>query len=190
MCIRDRIGSLIVVAGIIWFLYQGTAKFDLNERQAERVSSFSDIFSGEFDEQDTGTRFVQAAIGVREWVKSPVFGHGLGTGGRMQTDYGTTLGTHNHFLLMLVETGIVGAIPYILFFVVATIAGLRCKDNVARTLAMGYLVAFFCHNMTGHNIPSENFHATMLGVTFGILSAASYKPVSYTHLTLPTICSV
>ena len=165
------IGSVLVIGGLVWFITAGAEKLELNEKQEKRITSFSDIWAGEYDESDLGNRFVQAAIGLREWARSPVFGLGLGRGSRMDTVYGWTLGTHNHYILILVETGIMGLIPYVVFFLVTAWVAWWTKCDVTRTFALGYLVAYICHNLTGHNVPTQNYHAVFLGVMFGLLAA-------------------
>ncbi len=167
------VASAAVAVGIVWFIMHGAERFQLNERQQKRVTSFSDIYSGEYDELDTGNRAVQARIGLVQWAKSPLIGHGLGTGSRIDTDYGLTLGPHNHFILVLVEAGIIGLIPYLIFFGVAVWASWKCTSKVVRTFALGYLLAYLCHNLTGHNVPTQNYHAVLLGVMFGLLAAVA-----------------
>ncbi len=168
------VGSAAIAIGIVWFVLQGANRFELSDQQKDRVASFTEIMSGDYDELDTGNRFVQAAIGMKKWASSPLFGHGLGKGSRMETEYGLTLGTHNHFILLLVEAGILGLIPYLFFFAIATWVAWKSPSDAVKTFSLGYLVAFVCHNLTGHNVTTENFHAALLGVMFGLLSAVNY----------------
>jgi len=168
------VGALVITCGLVWFVTTGVEKINLNKRQTERTQSLTDIFSGDYDASDTGSRFVVAALGIQSWLESPMFGHGLGKGARIETKYGLGLGPHNHFILILIETGLIGVTPYLIFFPMAAFVAWRCPSVPVRTFALGYLVVYFCNNLTAHNIPSRNYHAAFLGLMFAFLSAVAY----------------
>lgn len=57
-------------------------------------------------------------IAVRLWFESPIVGIGFGKFGNLAYELtGSGTGLHNHFLSRLLHTGLIGFIPYVIFYI-------------------------------------------------------------------------
>ena len=168
------LSSLVAVSAFVWFLSSGYESLnDLTVQQQKRLASFTSMAKGDFSNENTGHRFAVAKTGIEYWLRSPVFGHGLGTGRSIDMGMGVTaLGPHNQFILLLIEGGAPTLILFIIAGVVAWTRAMRCKVPQVRTLAIGCLAVYTANCFTSHTILLQNIYAAAMGIVFGCLSAA------------------
>jgi len=165
--IRGRAAFLagaIGLAGVGWFITVGYEQFDLTKHQKTRMEDFGALAQGKFDPAVTGHRFVVAGVGLKAWAESPVFGHGIGRGVEFQP--------HNEFIRIMVDAGVVGVLPFIFFFVTATLIAFRCEIESTRNLVIGFLAVFLCSCMTLQTNLVDNVPSLMLGICFAALAVA------------------
>ena len=169
--------AVLAVAGFVWFVadgYKQFGQFDLRPDQERRITSFVDLAQGKVDATNTGHRFVVAGVGLRYWLESPLFGHGIGTGNFLDLGMGVhALGPHNQFVLLLIEGGLPAFLTFVFALALSWFAAIRCKDPQIRTLAIACLTVFSCNCLTSHNVLTSNYYAAALGIVFGGLSAAA-----------------
>ncbi len=168
----------LILAGIVWMVSGGFEKLgDVTADQEARMNSFSEMLHGNFAKETTGSRFLVAANGIRYWLESPLFGHGLGKGQFIEGHLaeGGMPGPHNTFILLLIEGGAPALLAFLLFLLVTLKESLKCKEIELRVFALGYLAVFLCGCMTLHTMLSDNNQAAMLGVLVGALAASKQR---------------
>jgi len=168
--------SLMGLGITIWFVLGGyKTTMDLNKHQADRMASFGQIVAGDVSDENTGSRFVVAAHGLKYWMKSPIFGHGIGEGRRVTLGMraGEGLGPHNTFISVLIDSGIPGILAFGTALVSIVYAGWRTKHPGIRTLVLGVWVVYICDCMVSHNVVENNLSAALMGMAFGAMAAAS-----------------
>lgn len=142
---------------IVFFLYvadAGDLYIDIFRERVEFFLSFGQIL----DESAVERRLV-ATIAWDKFSESPFFGYGLGASA-LSTVAGTVAGTHNMYLALLVEQGVVGGALYCILVLLIFGKGYRlfrermntaeCRDIGAAILTMSAYVAvagLFTHNL-------------------------------------------
>ena len=166
--------AIFAVAGFTWFVTEGHKSFGTATREQEkRIASFTELASGNFSEENTGHRFMVAQVGLEYWLRKPFFGHGIGNGRSLDLGMGVhSLGPHNEFVLILIESGPLGFLTFVIALAAAWYAALRCKVPEVRAVAIACLTVFSCNCLTSHTILTQNYYAAMLGIVFGSLSGA------------------
>jgi O-antigen ligase len=159
----------VLVAGIVWYVIRAAQGGQgLDPTQQTRINMLARIFGGELSDETTGSRFSLAMNGITHWLESPLIGHGLGG----QRYVGESLGSHNTFIRVLGETGILPFGLLMLFFVMTVQEGMRCKVAPIRILVLGFMLVFFLGCMTNHGELVRRHHNVLLGLSFGLLAAA------------------
>jgi O-antigen ligase len=160
----------VLVAGIVWYVVRAAeGERGLDPSQQTRINLLARIFGGELSDETTGSRFTLAFSGIIHWLESPLIGHGLGG----QRHIGENLGSHNTFIRTLGETGILPAGLFVLFLAVLVREGWRCRVPPIRILVLGYALVFFLCCMSSHGELESRPKNVMLGICFGLLSAAT-----------------
>ena len=100
----------------------------------------------------------------------------------------------SRFLEVDINTGVI--IGMAIVFIYAVLGGMK---GITYTQVAQYCVLIFAYMvpaifisilMTGNPIPQLGFGSKLLTEDIYLLDKLNLVPVSYTHLTLPTICSV
>jgi O-antigen ligase len=144
----------------------------LQADQAKRVNTLALLLSGEISNESTGGRMQYWINGIRQWADSPIWGHGIGTQRRIQNEVMTEAGSHNTFLRVLGESGIVPFFLLLIFLWVFFREGQRTKTPYVKTLVLGYFIVMFMSCMTSHNVLTHRHQNAMLGACFGLMAAA------------------
>lgn len=169
---------LVAIVGTLmaWFVFAGAQQFlDLKKGNAERLTSLSEILSGEVTEENTGHRFVVASNGLRFWMESPVFGHGIGYGDGRDPDYQQEyggIGPHNQFVFTLMEGGLPLFFFYVLFIFALALAGWKCRTPAIRVVVLSYCVALIANSMVAHVLFRNKAQLAVMGICLGMLAAA------------------
>lgn len=134
-------------------------------------------------------RFVHWRVGAAMIALNPVFGIGLNTSTAVRQNLPFALPgeelieeeypIHNHYLIGIIETGLVGALLYLSFFVLIGLAAFRCcrsKDAVAATMAIGILAAYaaIAVHMTIDFLAMDALH-TLLWLYAGLVVALNVE---------------
>lgn len=129
---------------------------------------------GLFANQNAIQRTVFFEDGIKLFLRSPVFGCGIGgyESGLMsvQRFYYETKYAHNHYIQVMVETGVVGLILFAGLLIACAAAVLRCrrrKPDAALTACLGAALVF----MAGHGGVEVVFsHYAYLPFAFGVFA--------------------
>lgn len=140
------------------------------DAQKDRMESLFRILSGNFDDSDTGSRFVLAAHGLRYFASSPVIGVGFRVLVQMP-DVG--LGCHNTFIRILGEAGIVAGLMFIGAVGFLALCGWRSKSPQVRCLVVGYAAMYTASCLVSHSVLTNRLHNVVVGICFGLLTAAA-----------------
>ena len=162
--------AAVLVAGVVGYIVRAAeSQKGLDPSQQTRINMLARIFGGELSDETTGSRFTLAKNGIFHWLESPLVGHGLG-GQRFIRE---SLGAHNTFIRILGEAGILPGSLFILFFLVMVHEGWRCRVPPIRILVLGFALVFFLSCMASHGELDSRPKNVMLGICFGLLSAAT-----------------
>jgi O-antigen ligase len=166
----------IVGVAIAWFVFVGAQQFlDLKKGNAQRLTSLVQIISGDVNEENTGHRFVVARNGLRFWMESPVFGHGIGFGDGRDPDYAEYggIGPHNQFVFTLMEGGLPLFLFYVVFILSLAFAGWKCKVPAIRVVVLSYSVALVANSLVAHVLFRNKAQLAVMGICLGMLAAAN-----------------
>ncbi len=140
------------------------------DAQKDRMESLFRILSGNFDDADTGSRFVLAARGLRYFASSPVIGVGYRVLAKMP-DIG--LGCHNTFIRIFGEAGFVAGMMFIGAVGFLALCGWRSKSPQVRCLVVGYAAMYTAACLVSHSVLTNRLHNVVVGVCFGLITAAA-----------------
>jgi hypothetical protein len=138
--------------------------FDWTTNQAKRLESMERIVNGRGQEgRDDSGRLTTSRVGLAVWLKSPIFGHGLGYGASLRE-----LG--NTYVLLLVDAGVL-PIPAFIATVVAYRAAMRRVSYTVSGAIAAYVGITCClAALTSHNFLTERNVNFILGMTLALLS--------------------
>lgn len=140
------------------------------EQQQNRLESFARILKGEMSEEDTGHRFVLAAVGLRYFFESPVIGAGFHRLSSMPEV--NHLGCHNSFIKVFGEGGIFAGLLYVSSVAGLALASWRCRVPEIRTLGIGFTAMYACSAMVAHTGFTTRISNVCMGICFGLITAA------------------
>lgn len=135
------------------------------------LDRFSGIFSSQKEVSSLATRLYIWKNMIAEAIKSPFFGHGLGS----FTDYSNMIlkwkiEAHNDYLKIFFETGIVGLIVFILLML-SIIKNLKSKNNLIITFTFSIFLAFILMSFIDNiidNLVSQWYLWALVGVSSAI----------------------
>jgi hypothetical protein len=163
-----------IVAGMIYMVMSLTAQgngANLAHSEFKRVESIAKLLHGDIsDETTTGGRGHLAMEGIKEWLRSPIIGNGLGTQREIAS---IGIGPHNLNVYILGQAGIV---PFAIFWWMLIRLGLdgwRCKTPAVRALVLGFVLIFVSRMMMSHGLLSQRIYNFMFGACFGLLAACA-----------------
>ncbi len=128
----------------------------LNENMSDRLSE--NFFKQE--DNSTDVRKDVAALALEGFTNRPIMGYGLGTSRGTDLEYGSDVGTHNLFLQIALEQGIVG-----LFTFVVGLLALILVNRTAR--GFGLFIIFSFANLFSHTLMNQVY----IGLLFVLLIA-------------------
>jgi hypothetical protein len=144
---------------------------NLAHSEFKRVESIAKLLQGDIsDEATTGGRAHLAMEGIKEWLRSPIIGNGLGTQREIPS---IGIGPHNLNVYILGQAGV---IPFAIFWWMLFRMGLdgwQCKTPAVRALVLGFVLIFVSRMMMSHGLLSQRIYNFMFGVCFGLLAACA-----------------
>ncbi|OZU88372.1 hypothetical protein CIL03_12035 [Virgibacillus indicus] len=94
---------------------------------------------------------------INKIIENPLFGYGLGTNARDITD--TTLTSHNQYLQVLIETGIIGLILFIFLLYAIWLLLIKNLDNYVSRISACFFIGILVY---------ENFELTLFQNNYSI----------------------
>ena len=146
-----------------------TLKVNLSEEQMFRLTTFELLLKGNINEETTSHRSEIGTYALDKIMERPIFGYGLGEFHRMDIGYGT----HNIYLLIWGESGIIGILAYISFLLVWFLAMKNNSNPAFKLLAINILIVFVFSGFAAHTLLSNKPYLLILGVLFGGMSVYS-----------------
>ena len=140
------------------------------EKQQERMQSLLNILKGEFDDDDLGHRGRVGSAGMSYFFRYPIVGAGYRVLTSMPEAGG--LGSHNTFIRVFGESGILGGICFVLAIIGIALAGWRCHIPEIRCLVVGYVAMYSCGCMVAHTLLTSRINNALMGVALGCLTGA------------------
>lgn len=171
-----RFGFLALVLGVIFsFLFQtvsGRAS-DKDDRLGRRYAASLEILSGRVDDDSTGGRLYLAEVAWQQFMKSPLIGTGISSSRPMPAIHAET---HNYYLQVLVETGLMGFIPFIIIWSFVGLGVMRLKSqHWKRILVIGIFLAISFFAIGSHTIFTRRNMVFILACAIGVLSSSQRK---------------
>lgn len=167
-------GAIILAISIMFFMRSYIEEASRNDRdftstQLHRMRLFNELLEGRIDSETTGGRSELAAWTFAEWQRSPFVGHGLSSfsGGKNR------LGSHNTFLMVLGEVGIVGLIPFAIAWFVLLKTVVRQKQRWLLVLGIGIFMAVSLGGLASHNMLVRRDGMFVLAVSFAMIAGCS-----------------
>ncbi len=170
---KKILGFTIVLLGGLFVTYMSGAVLknqNWDRTQQLRINSMLDIASsGEITQKQT-QRIKILRIAASMIAESPLAGHGLGALHKMTKANG--LGSHNSFLVIQGEAGILGSLLFTLFLFLVVRKTLRIEDLVLRRLVFSYMFVFLSMMFFTHNGLTNRNHNFYLGSMLAVISIA------------------
>jgi O-antigen ligase len=167
------VGAAFAAGFLLSGAVQGTSSLDLDEDQQDRLEAiYRFATTGTVDDDLTTGRvdIWHECIGI--WLTSPTLGTGLST---FDVVPGLELNSHNQFLTVLGESGLLGA-AFLALALCGTIAALRrIEPGPTRALALGFLLVQFPLWMSSGQALCLRDHNLVAGCVLGLVAAAMPK---------------
>lgn len=142
---------IILVSGLLFGIFAGQKFYkNLSKIQQERLFEISMLFSGKIDSETTTNRSDIAKIALRVIHDDYYLGRGLSTFHSLPQTGG--LGTHNEFLLLFGELGIIGLLFYLIYFYSIYRNLFKVKFIPNRFLLFSLSNIIFITSMVSHNV--------------------------------------
>lgn len=163
------LGAALVAALFVWFLLDGVRVIeDLTHGQQQRIDNIRDLVHGHGLDEALSNRLPLFEVGWQYWTRRPILGNGLGVGTRMP---GPELGTHNTWLLVLVDSGILPALLFAAFALIWLVQAWQCRIPSVRAVALGFFIVFWLSTMSSHTTLTKRTRNLTLGVVIGMMAA-------------------
>lgn len=159
--------SSVLLVGGSDYLYPTNLTID----QERRVAAISDILTGRIDEHTTTGRTVLWTHSLQIAWSSMPFGSGLGSGHHVVGGLfqgGQWQGTHNTFLLFLLESG---AIPFALLIASFFIAAFYISSSRYSLTCSYFYIIFMNDLMVTHTALVTRYDNIIIGLFIGMISA-------------------
>lgn len=122
----------LIIINLTWL----TAGLNLNERQQSKIVNFENIFSFKFDQIDNSGRFEHIDNVIGKLYENPFSGHGF--------DFGLNHLTHNTYLNIWLESGIIGLIVLIVVLAIYFSRAIKVEKRTKYfSLAILFAVSIF-----------------------------------------------
>lgn len=121
---RLGIGGKAISIAILILILIGIAG-TLPQKTVERIlSTGQEVSSGTLSD-----RGIVWSYAYEEWVKSPIYGHGLSSFQRIVNSHNINYTAHNSFVSMVVEQGIIGILLYLCVISTAVLCAFRLPNE-------------------------------------------------------------
>ena len=174
--------SMIIVVGLLsavfmvsYILVKANSKSAIvtadQNMQKARLDKLKGILQGDVTKNSEG-RIYLAIQGLKKWAATPILGAGVGAQSSKISSSGA--GSHNFYVTILGESGVIPFILLIIFYILFFLQSLKCSDPIIRTLCIGVLATFALTGVTTHELLQHKYQILMLGICFGGLSGTEY----------------
>lgn len=141
-----------------------TANDKLARRYAETLEMMQ---GGGMDDNSTGGRLGLAQVAWEQYKTSPIIGTGIGSARPMPR---AGLGPHDYYLAVLVETGITGLLPFLIFWALVGLSVFRLRgDQWKRVLVVGIFLSISLAAAASHTTFTQRNQVFLLGCAIGLL---------------------
>lgn len=148
----------------------------LSNEQKNRILQFYSLMQGQINEETTTKRSEIAKVAIYYIKDNPIIGYGLGTFHKLPL---IKYGTHNEYLLLWGEIGILGFFLYILFFISCFSILKRIKISDLNFLINSLLILFVSISFVSHNVLNTKFLCVLLGLLIGFSLNVKYINLKY-----------
>lgn len=159
------IGSALILLLIFFYSYERISN-NFNSEQQKRLTQFSQIIKGELNKETTSNRSLIAETAFNYIKTDPIVGHGLGTFHSLPR---IRWGTHNEYLLLWGEVGLVGIILYIGLYLSFWLTSRNIDSPSIKFLVRGVTLLLFSASFVTHNVLSTKFTMITFGLILGVL---------------------
>lgn len=138
----------------------------LSEEQMYRLNTLELLVQGNINEETTSHR---TEIGSYAWNKikeNPIIGYGIGEFHKLDIGYGT----HNIYLLIWGESGIIGILAYVIFLVTWFVVMRRHRNTVFKMLTINVLIIIAFSGFAAHTLLVNKPYLLIYGTLFGGMS--------------------
>lgn len=148
---KIKISKTFIYAVLLFIVIFILSKLEMFENLFVRFTALLDSLSEDQVKVDNSfaTRKEMIAIGLENFIKKPVFGYGTAQYGVLfATKYGAYRVSHNNFIELLVNYGLVGFFIYysgIVFCIKNLLSGFRRSESIAVIIFLVY-----CVELVGH----------------------------------------
>lgn len=144
---KTTIVVVLVFAVVGGFFYGQTYFENLTRYQKQRVDQFMNLLEGQIDRETTTGRSHLADVAINIIEEDAFLGRGLSTFHRMHEG---GHGSHNEFLLILGEAGIIGLLIFLGYFLIAYKSLRKIKFVPSRFLVFSLINIMFVTCMVSH----------------------------------------
>ncbi|MEM7784124.1 MAG: O-antigen ligase family protein, partial [Planctomycetota bacterium] len=176
---------LVALVGMKFLIDSRMASERKGSALSIRLQLFSDLLEGRVDSKTTNGRSVLAREGLEEWLKSPIYGQGLGKLNRMPR---SGSGPHNLFLKILGETGLLGLFCFITGLAAMIYRGLQHQHRYCRVIILGIVLSLMLDGMAGHGALVHRNFMFALGLAMAVdyfathqMKQARNQPTGYAY---------
>lgn len=164
--------GLMLVFSYLVYLYV-VQKADSGTFQSKRWQQTLSIFEDGLTNENTSGRLGLAMIAMDMFQESPILGHGLGSSRPMFPK--SAWGPHNYYLVVLVETGLLGFLPFMAFWILVGFKAFDPNiDNWNRVLTLGLFLVISVSGLSSHTIFTERNQVFLLGAALGMAQRKRY----------------
>lgn len=143
----EKVFSYWVIVGCYALSFVGIVGFNMQERFSTFIESYLHK-----DVTLTGRTYIWQSS-IQNIKQSLWYGYGVSNGGRLHTStnlHGTLVSSHNMFLEVLLQVGIIGAVFFILFLLVSLYQRTKGKDCKVRKYLSYVAVLLLCNFIYVH----------------------------------------
>lgn len=179
--------TYLVIAVMTTFFVAGGILYSLNRHLLEAILSGFEFGKSGTLLTDLNTRISLWSSGIDIWASSTsttsvLFGDGFRSSMGIIPETGAWLTSHNLFITILAEFGIIGLIIFILFFAISAISDLRIifkGDNITTGTTARFrfvaILAIMIHNLAGEFLYSPVLISMLIFITISNLQDINSK---------------
>ncbi len=152
---------------IVFYLNFVHINSQLTQEQISRLEQFFSLLNGNIDSETTTKRSDIGGIALDYIIKNPLLGYGLGTFHALPN---IRLGTHNEYLLIWGESGLIGLILYLFFLFYLFRKMFQIKNFRIKFLVLLFALFLIVSSMVSHNILNAKFLIVIIGFILSLLN--------------------
>ncbi len=161
------VGVVVLIVGAGLF-YAVKGQTDSSVRsESKRSRQLLNLYQEGLHEGNTGGRTLLASTAIKMWQDSPMIGHGIGSSRPMWPYF--EVGPHNYFLVVLIETGVFGFIPFVLCWMLVGFHSFdKSNQPWLRVLIIGLFLTLTAYAMTAHTVFTSRNQVFLIAAAIGL----------------------